>query len=126
MASTAKRPVNLDLTKIRLPIAGIMSIMHRISGFFMALVTPYLLYLLDVALYQTDGFAAAAAMLGSFTGKIMLFILLWAITHHLLAGIRYLLLDIDIGIEKPLYRYSAWAVVIGAPLLALIFLGGLS
>ena len=46
--------------------------------------------------------------------------------HHFLAGIRYLMLDIDIGIEKPVYRQTAWAVLVAAPVLALILLGALS
>ena len=126
MASTAQRPVNLNLLKIKLPIAGIMSIMHRVSGLFLAIVTPFMLYLLDTALYSPQGFAEASEMLSGFTGKSALFLVLWAISHHLLAGIRYLLLDIDIGIEKPLFRQTAWAVVIAAPVLALLLLGGLS
>ncbi len=126
MASSTKRPVYLDLIKIKLPIAGIMSIMHRLSGFFLVLVTPFMLYLLDTALNEADGFAKASSMLTGLTGKTALLLLLWAIMHHLLAGIRYLLLDIDIGIEKPFYSQSAWGVVIAAPVLAQILLTGLT
>jgi succinate dehydrogenase / fumarate reductase cytochrome b subunit len=46
--------------------------------------------------------------------------------HHFLAGIRYLLLDIDIGVDKPVYRQTAWAVLAGGPVLALLLLGALS
>lgn len=126
MASTAQRPVNLNLLKIKLPIGGIMSIMHRVSGLFLAIVTPFMLYLLDNALYSPQGFAEAGEILSGFIGKSALFLVLWAISHHLLAGIRYLLLDIDIGIEKPLFRQTAWGVVIAAPVVALLLLGGLS
>ncbi|MCU7885244.1 MAG: succinate dehydrogenase, cytochrome b556 subunit, partial [Candidatus Thiodiazotropha sp. (ex Lucinoma annulata)] len=58
--------------------------------------------------------------------KLLLFLFLWGLMHHLLAGIRYLLIDIDVGVEKPLFRQTAWAVTLVAPLLALILMGGLS
>jgi len=125
MASSVSRPVNLNLLKIRLPIAGVMSIMHRVSGFFLALITPFMLYLLDTALFKENGFNQATQMLHSFMGKAALYLVLWAVMHHLFAGIRYLLLDIDIGIEKPLYRHTAWGVIIAAPVAALVLLGGL-
>jgi len=125
MASSTQRPVNLNLLKIRLPIAGVMSIMHRISGFFLALLTPVIIYWLDIALSGETGFIETQAMLQSFAGKVALFVVIWALMHHILAGIRYLLLDIDVGIEKPYYRQTAWAVVIAAPLIAVALLGGL-
>jgi succinate dehydrogenase / fumarate reductase cytochrome b subunit len=125
VTSTRKRPFYLNLIKIRLPVAGVMSIMHRLSGLFLALVTPALIYLLDLSLDHHGGFDQAHALLGTWLGRAALFVLLWALMHHLLAGIRYLLLDIDIGIDKPRYRHSAWAVIGLAPLLALLLLGGL-
>jgi len=125
MASSTQRPVNLNLLKIRLPIAGVMSIMHRISGFFLALLTPVIIYWLDIALSGETGFIETQAMLQSFAGKVALFVVIWALMHHILAGIRYLLLDIDVGIEKPYYRQTAWAVVIAAPLIAVALTGGL-
>ncbi|MEW8380360.1 MAG: hypothetical protein AB2704_00815 [Candidatus Thiodiazotropha taylori] len=51
--------------------------------------------------------------------------MLWALMHHLFAGIRYLLIDIDIGVEKPLFGQTSWAVTLAAPVVALILLGGL-
>ncbi len=58
--------------------------------------------------------------------KLFLFLALWALMHHFLAGIRYLLLDVDVGVEKPLYRQTALGVLAAAPVLALILTGGLS
>jgi succinate dehydrogenase / fumarate reductase cytochrome b subunit len=57
---------------------------------------------------------------------LVLFGMLWGLLHHLLAGVRYLLLDIHIGIDKPWYRYTAWAVLVAAPVMALILAGILS
>ena len=125
MATQTNRPVHLNLMKFRLPIAGVMSIGHRISGFFMALALPCVLYLFDVSLDGHQNFARAKELLDTLPIQIVLFLLLWALLHHYLAGIRYLLLDVDVGIDKPYYRVTAWLVMLGAPISALLLLGGL-
>ncbi|MCG8019542.1 MAG: succinate dehydrogenase, cytochrome b556 subunit [Candidatus Thiodiazotropha lotti] len=125
MLDTKPRPVFLNLFKIRLPMAGIMSIIHRATGVVMVLCIPLLIYLFDLSLSGADGFAAVKAILGMGLVKLILFLMLWALMHHLLAGIRYLLIDIDIGVEKPLFRQTALAVTVAAPVVALILLGGL-
>ncbi|MCG7990013.1 MAG: succinate dehydrogenase, cytochrome b556 subunit [Candidatus Thiodiazotropha lotti] len=125
MLDTKPRPVFLNLFKIRLPMAGIMSIIHRATGVVMVLSIPLLIYLFDLSLSGVDGFAAAKAILGMGLVKLILFLMLWALMHHLLAGIRYFLIDIDIGVEKPLFRQTALAVTVAAPVVALILLGGL-
>ena len=103
-----------------------MSIGHRITGVAMVLCIPLMIYLLDGAVSSPEGFASVSETVSGFPFKILLFLLLWALMHHLLAGIRYLLLDVAIGVEKPMFRQSAYAVLGGAPVLALIFLGVLS
>lgn len=123
MQGAPNRPVYLNLLQIRLPVAGIMSIVHRITGVLMFLATPFLIYLLDLSLQDAQGFARAGQVFGSAPGALMLFGLLWGLLHHLLAGIRYLLLDVHIGVDKPWYRYTAWAVLLAAPLLGLILTG---
>ncbi|MCG7871724.1 MAG: succinate dehydrogenase, cytochrome b556 subunit [Candidatus Thiodiazotropha lotti] len=102
-----------------------MSIIHRATGVVMVLCIPLLIYLFDLSLSGADGFAAVKAILGMGLVKLILFLMLWALMHHLLAGIRYLLIDIDIGVEKPLFRQTALAVTVAAPVVALILLGGL-
>jgi succinate dehydrogenase / fumarate reductase cytochrome b subunit len=125
MLDTKPRPVFLNLLKIRLPIAGIMSIIHRATGVVMVLSIPFLIYLLDISLADPDGFAQVKAIFDMGLIKLLLFLMLWALMHHLLAGLRYLLIDIDIGVDKPLFRQTALAVTVAAPVLALILLGGL-
>ena len=122
---TTQRPVFLSLWQIRLPIAGVMSILHRITGTAMALALPWLLYLFERSLQGSVGFDEVRTQLAGVAFRLGLFIGLWTLIHHLLAGIRFLLIDIEIGVDRPAYRYSAWAVVIAAPLLALLVLGGL-
>ena len=55
--------------------------------------------------------------------NLILFLFFWALLHHLFAGIRYLLIDIDLGVDKPLFRNTAWAVLIAAPVAALLLTG---
>jgi succinate dehydrogenase / fumarate reductase, cytochrome b subunit len=126
MQQAKPRPVFLNLMQIRLPVAGIMSIIHRATGVVMVIAIPLLIYLLDLSLTGKAGFAAAADLFDNGLIKLLLFLFLWGLMHHLLAGIRYLLIDIDIGVDKPLFRQTAWAVIGTAPLLALILMGGLS
>jgi succinate dehydrogenase / fumarate reductase cytochrome b subunit len=54
----------------------------------------------------------------------MWFVLAWALLHHLLAGIRYLALDLDVGVDKATERTTAWLVLVGAPLAALLLMAG--
>ncbi|HIE53725.1 MAG TPA: succinate dehydrogenase, cytochrome b556 subunit [Chromatiaceae bacterium] len=119
------RPVFLDLTRIRLPVAGILSIAHRLSGMLLFLGLPLIVALLDLVLSGETGFARAVSLLDGLPARLFLLLYLWALLHHLLAGIRYLLLDVELGVEAPRYRQSAWLVLGLAPLLALLLLGGL-
>jgi succinate dehydrogenase / fumarate reductase cytochrome b subunit len=119
----SRRPVYLNLLRIRLPMAGVMSIIHRASGLAMFFATPALVWLLACSLSGPEGFEQVKALLQSWMGKAVLFCALWALLHHLFAGIRYLLIDVDVGVERPAYRYSAWAVTLAGPLSALAMMG---
>ncbi len=123
--TTPNRPVFLNLIQFRFPIAAVMSVGHRASGVFMVLVFPFLVYMLDLSLMGEAGFASAQEFLQHWLVKLLLFVLLWALLHHLLAGIRFLLIDFDIGVGKESGRKSALLVMLAAPLLALL-LGVLS
>lgn len=118
--TTKNRPVYLDLTQFRHPIASIMSIGHRASGVLMILAIPFLAYTLDLSLSGPEGFAEAKTILDSLFIKLVLFVVLWAMLHHLLAGIRYLLLDFHLGVEKEIETKSAQAVMVAAPVLAVL------
>ena len=126
MQQAKPRPVFLNLMQIRLPVAGVMSIIHRVTGVVMVLSIPLLIYLFDLSLAGPQGFAEVGALFDNILVKLILLGFIWGLMHHLMAGIRYLLIDIDVGVEKPLFRQTAWAVIIAAPVLALILMGGLS
>lgn len=123
MSLRKKRPVNLNLLTIQLPVAGIMSIAHRLSGVMMFCLIPWVLFLLDLSLRGPEGFAQAKVLLHTGWLKLVWVAVVWALAHHFLAGLRYLLLDLDIGLEKPFYRYSAIAVLAGGGLAALLAVG---
>ncbi|OGT59275.1 MAG: succinate dehydrogenase, cytochrome b556 subunit [Gammaproteobacteria bacterium RIFCSPHIGHO2_12_FULL_43_28] len=90
------RPKNLNLFTIRFPIPAIVSILHRISGFFLFLLIPFILWVLDVSLTPA-GFDSLQGWLGQFYVKLLVWILLIPFCYHLIAGIRHLLSDIHIG-----------------------------
>ncbi|MBV5308322.1 succinate dehydrogenase, cytochrome b556 subunit [Chromatium okenii] len=109
------RPIFLTLWQIKLPPSGIVSILHRLSGVLMVLALPIAAMLFELALTDTDGFNAAAAWLNSWSITLALLLLLWSLLHHLLAGLRHLLLDLDIGLDRPVARRTAQIVLIAAP-----------
>lgn len=117
-----KRPVFLELWRIKLPVPGILSILHRVSGVWMVLALPFAAILFHQALSGPEGFAAVAATLDNWLVKLILVVLAWAILHHLFAGIRYLLLDLGMGVDRLPARRSAWIVMIAA--VAVLVIGG--
>src|SRR5690349_24359826 len=105
------RPKYLNLTKIRLPVPGVVSIMHRVSGALLFFLIPVLLYLLQMSLQTERGFGALPSVLATPLAKLALIGLLWAFLHHFCAGIPYLLLDPDVGTDLPAPRASSPSVL---------------
>ena len=118
-----KRPKNLDLTTIQLPLAGKVSILHRVSGAGLFICIPVLLWLFSASLNSPESFAAFKSIAGVLPVKVVLAGLLWAFVHHFCAGIRFLLLDLHIGVEKEPGRRSAAVVLAVSILLTLILWG---
>lgn len=103
-----QRPIFLDLRKIRLPVTGVVSILHRITGVLIALSIPLLIYLFDLSLRSPQGFAEAQQLLQTPFFKLILTGGAWALGHHLVAGVRFLLIDLDVGVVKASARQTAW------------------
>jgi succinate dehydrogenase / fumarate reductase, cytochrome b subunit len=117
-----KRPKNLDLATIRLPLAGKVSILHRISGVGLFLCLPLLLWLFSASLTSVETFAEFKAVAASLPVKVILAGLLWSFIHHFCAGIRFLLLDLHVGIEKEAARKSAGVVLaVSIPLTLIVW-----
>ena len=119
--STKKiRPKYLSLPailfEIRLPVPAKVSILHRISGAL--LIFPFLawlLYMLDASLASEQGFDKVRnEYLRLWPVKLGLLVFVWAYCHHFLAGIRYLLLDLNVGIDLHKARVTSWIVIVGA------------
>jgi len=116
------RPVFLHLLQIRLPLTGWISIAHRLTGALLFLLLPLPLYLWQLSLQGEAGFAQALAWLGQWPLRLLLLLLLWWFAHHLFAGIRFLLLDLELGVGLAAARRSArWVLYADA----LVLLGGL-
>lgn len=115
---------NLHVTQIvgyRLPLAGIVSILHRISGALMFVVgIPLVLYLFQQSLTSEISFEGYRAIVSHWFVKLVLLGLAWAYLHHLFAGIRYLLLDLHIGVEKAPSRKTALATLVISLTLTLV------
>lgn len=121
---SGRRPVFLNLLQIRFPVTAITSILHRASGLFLFLLIPFFILALEMSLRSADDFNTLLAAFDGWTMYLTLFVVLWSGLHHLLAGIRYLLLDIDVGISRSSARMSAWLVNLLAFLLSIILLWG--
>ena len=106
------RPKYYDLNPTHLWPPALLSILHRISGavlFF--LIVPLLLYVLQVTLGSQEGFARWHDFVARPGVKIVMLGAVWLYAHHFFAGLRYLLLDLHIGIAREPARASALAVL---------------
>ena len=118
---TKPRPKYLALHEIRLPLAGYASILHRVSGAGLFLMLPLLIWLLQLSLGSSQESAALfSAVTGNILVKLILLGLLWAFLHHFCMGIRILLIDIHVGVEKQQAHASAVAVMVVSLALTLI------
>ncbi|MER2512229.1 MAG: succinate dehydrogenase, cytochrome b556 subunit [Nitrosomonas ureae] len=118
-----KRPKNLDLTTIQLPLPGKVSILHRVSGAGLFLFLPVILWLFSASLTSAETFATFKSVFASLPAKFIMAGLIWAFVHHACAGIRFLLLDMHIGIEKEEARKSAAVVLAVSIPLTLVLWG---
>ena len=89
-----QRPVNLDLTTIKMHPAANASILHRVSGVIMVFAIGILLFTLSTSLSSVEGFAQIQGYLDGFFFKFIIFGCLSALTFHVLAGVRHLLMDL--------------------------------
>lgn len=125
MPYPAPRPKFLNPLLIRMPVGAVASIGHRIAGVCLFLSLPLAAFLLDLSLQGQEGFEQAAQLLTSPLLRILQLVLAWSLFHHALAGLRCLLIDVEVGVDKPTARLTALAVNLAAPVLALLFLWSL-
>jgi succinate dehydrogenase / fumarate reductase cytochrome b subunit len=130
MSSTAAkkaRPKYLSLPallfEIRLPLPGWVSILHRISGLLLFFpLAAWLLYMLDASLASEQAFEKVRMHYLQLPAvKLGILVFAWAYLHHFCAGIRFLLLDLNKGIELPAARMSSAVVLVASLLLTAAF-----
>ena len=107
-----RRPLWFNLSPLNLPVPGLVSILHRVSGVLLFLGLIGFLYLLDLSLASESGYTRAGELLSSPIAKLLVIASIWALLHHLCAGIRHLFLDVDVGASLHAARRSALAVLV--------------
>ena len=126
-AAKKARPKYLSLPallfEIRLPLPGWLSIFHRVSGILLFFpFAAWLLFMLDASLASEQGFIKARQYMSLVPVKLGLLVFIWAYCHHFCAGIRFLFLDMDKGVDLRSARASSWAVF-AVSLLATAYFG---
>jgi succinate dehydrogenase / fumarate reductase cytochrome b subunit len=112
-----------DTVHYRLPLAGVVSILHRISGILMFLLLPFVLFLLDKSLTSEISFEYFKSYASHVLVKLAILALAWAYLHHFCAGLRHLVMDMHIGLTKDSGRKSAAGVfAVSLPLAVLVAL----
>jgi len=108
-----------DLPSYRLPAAGIVSILHRISGLLMFLLLPFIIWMFDTSISSEISFAKFSAAfnvgLGFVPGvlvKLVALALIWAYLHHMIAGIRHVYMDVCHAVTKEFGKSSAVATLV--------------
>lgn len=121
MTTRRSAPVYLNLFRIQFPVGALTSIGHRISGVLLFLAFPWLIYLFDLSLRDAAGFRHAGTLLQSGTLRLASVPVAWSLFHHLFSGIRFLLIDIEAGVELRQARASAWLVNAAGMLATLLY-----
>jgi succinate dehydrogenase / fumarate reductase cytochrome b subunit len=114
------RPVYLTLFRIHLPLAGWVSILHRVSGAVLFAALPLGVWALSVSLSDEAGFQRMADVLAHPLARLVLLGGVWAFAHHVFAGLRHLALDVHWGMELKQARQSSLAVMLASGLVTLL------
>ncbi len=115
-----KRPVNLALWTMKFPITAIISILHRLTGFFIFLIIPVLMYCWQFSLSNEENFNMAKNNLELWYVKLFFWAATTAVVYHLFAGMRHLLMDFHIGDSKQAGKISSFIVLILTTVLAVL------
>ncbi len=118
----SQRPKYLDLARIRQPVPAVISILHRISGAALFLFAWVLLYLLQESLSSPESYVRFRSLADHWFVKLFLIGMLWAFLHHFFAGLRLLLLDVQVLGDLKQARATSW-VVLGMSLILTLILG---
>ena len=113
-----------DLPTYRLPLAGIVSILHRISGLLMALLLPFIIWMFDKSVTSEISFESFTAVFAGQFGwfaKLVCLALIWAYLHHFCAGVRHLIMDVNHhAVNKQTGKSTAAAVLVISVVLTVV------
>lgn len=122
----------IDALGYRLPLAGVVSILHRASGALMFVLLPFVVWLFDVSLtsevsYErfTSAYLAGIGVVPAWAVKIVTLALIWAYLHHAIAGVRHLWMDATHSVTKEQGRSSAIVTLVASIVLTLALMGKL-
>jgi succinate dehydrogenase cytochrome b subunit len=111
--SPRSRPLSPHLSIYRPTMTMAMSIAHRISGAALYVGVLLLAWFLIAVSSDASSFAVFSDFISSFIGRLVLFVITWALFHHLVGGVRHILWDAGYGLDAPLRDQMAWATAIG-------------
>lgn len=100
-----------ELSNYRMPLSAIVSILHRVSGVIIFVLLPFILYLLQESLRSEISYAHYQGFVTYPLVKLIILGLVWAFLHHMFAGVRHLVMDLHIGLDKDSARKSSAAVL---------------
>jgi len=106
-----RRPIYLNLFRIKLPLPGVVSFLHRISGALLFVAIPLFLAVFQLTLNSPADFDKVRQGLESPLVKLVLIVLLWGYSHHFFAGLRFIAMDMGLGVELGKTRRNSWLVV---------------
>ena len=112
--SPRPRPLSPHLSVYRPTMTMAMSIAHRISGAALYVGVLLLAWFLIAVSSDASSFAVFSDFISSFIGRLTLFVITWALFHHLVGGVRHILSDAGYGLDAPLRDQMAWATAIGS------------
>ena len=114
------RPTFFNLLQIQMPVGALTSITHRLTGILLALAVPYGVFLLGLSLQGPRGYAEVAVLFDGWIFRGATVLVIWALAHHLLAGVRHFLMDIDVGSSLTMARRTAWTANLAGAGLAVL------
>ncbi|MDD2776292.1 MAG: succinate dehydrogenase, cytochrome b556 subunit [Gallionella sp.] len=117
-----QRPKHLALHLIRLPLPGIVSILHRVSGVALFLALPLFLYMLQASLQSSETYTQLSTVLAHPLVKLLILGFTWALLHHFCAGLRYLAIDLHM-VRNLAQARSSSKIVMGVSLLLTVIVG---
>jgi len=115
-----ERPLSPHLTIYRLTLTMIMSIVHRITGAALYVGTLLVAWWLIAAASGPNGYATVQWFMGSWIGRLMLFGYTWALIHHMLSGLRYLIWDTGRGFGPSEREWLSRATLFGSVTLTVV------